>query len=117
TGVPGRALRLLPEASDPSFRADRTAFAHGCERDAVVVFAVQQFPGVAVVQRCMGTGGADGDPAILGPGDGRAIGEAVALEFPGLAAVGGNRRGRAGFVGVAIIAADDHSMLLGAEGP
>src|SRR5258708_7874729 len=64
----------------------------------------------------MGTGSPDSDPTIFRPGDARAIGKRPVEEGPVFAAVGGYRRGCAGVIGLAIVAADDHASVPIAEG-
>src|SRR5260370_11244555 len=55
------------------------------------------------------------DPTIFRPGHGRAKGKLLVEGIPSFAAVGRDRRGCADLIGFAIVATDDHAVMLIAE--
>src|SRR5437764_171291 len=107
---------LLHKLRDSTLRANRPAFPGCGESDAVVVFSVQQVPCAAVVPRNMGARRANRDPTIVRPGHGGAKGKSLVEWMPRFAAVGRDRRGGTGLLGLAIVAPDDHAVLRIAEG-
>ena len=102
---------LIRELRNSALRSSSPAFTARSECDAVVVLRIKRFPGHAGSVRNVGTRGPYRYPPIFRPCDARAIGKRAVDESPRLAAVSGDRRGRAGLVGFAIIAADDHAMI------
>src|SRR3954447_18227059 len=106
---------LLRKRRDTTLRANSPAFTARGEPDAVVILPVERLPGGAVVQGDVGARRAYRDPTVFRPAHGGAEGKPLAERGPRHAPVGRDRRRRADVAGLAIIAADDHAVILVAE--